>query len=68
MTTSSSIDNTVTKPSETESNKALTLSELLAESLRAKKEAANYPQPNKPNFSQRPSRPPHGTRRAMGKR
>jgi hypothetical protein len=67
MTTSSSIDNTITTPSETES-KVLTLSELLAESLRAKKEAVNYPQPNKTNFSQRPSRPPHGTRRAMGKR
>lgn len=45
-----------------------TLTELLAESLRAKKEEANYPQPNKDRFSQRPSRPPHGTRRAMGKR
>jgi hypothetical protein len=67
MTTSSSIDNTITTPSETES-KVLTLSELLAESLRAKKEAVNYPQPNKTNFSQRPNRPPHGTRRAMGKR
>jgi hypothetical protein len=67
MTTSSSINNTITTPSETES-KVLTLSELLAESLRAKKEAVNYPQPNKTNFSQRPSRPPHGTRRAMGKR
>jgi hypothetical protein len=68
MTTFSSIDNTVTTPSETESNKGLTLSELLAESLRVKKEAVNYPQPNKANFSQRPNRPPHGTRRAMGKR
>ena len=63
MTTSS--ENSVAIPSET---KTLTLSELLAESLRAKKEAVNYPQPNKANFSQRPNRPPHGTPRAMGKR
>jgi hypothetical protein len=63
MTTSS--ENSVATTSET---KTLTLSELLAESLRAKKEAVNYPQPNKANFSQRPNRPPHGTRRAMGKR
>ena len=67
MTTSSSCDTANATLNETES-KVLTLSELLAESLRAKKEAVNYPQPNKTNFSQRPSRPPHGTRRAMGKR
>lgn len=45
-----------------------TLTELLAESLQTKKEAVNYPQPSKDRFSQRPSRPPHGTRRSMGKR
>jgi len=45
-----------------------TLTELLAESLRAKQTAINYPQPDKDRFSQRPSRPPHGTRRSMGKR
>ncbi|HMU88359.1 MAG TPA: hypothetical protein PKL69_08600 [Agitococcus sp.] len=45
-----------------------TLTALLAESLQSKKEATNYPQPNKDRFSQRPSRPPHGTRRSMGKR
>jgi len=60
-------DNAATKP-DIEVSKPLTLSELLAESLRAKKEAANYPQPNKTRFAQRLSRPPHGTRRAMGKR
>ncbi|HQV21978.1 MAG: hypothetical protein H6996_03590 [Moraxellaceae bacterium] len=50
------------------STKTLTLSALLAESLQSKKEEVNYPQPDKVRFSQRPSRPPHGTRRAMGKR
>ena len=50
------------------STKTLTLSALLAESLQSKKEEDNYPQPDKVRFSQRPSRPPHGTRRAMGKR
>ena len=59
-------DNTAPAVQDTQATKTLT--ELLAESLRAKKEAANYPQPNKDRFSQRPSRPPHGTRRAMGKR
>ncbi len=53
---------------DTSSTKTLTLSALLAESLQSKKEDINYPQPDKVRFSQRPSRPPHGTRRAMGKR
>lgn len=65
----SSTDNTKSNPTdEAKNTQPLTLSALLAESLSAKKDEVGYPQPNKSRFSQRPSRPPHGTRRAMGKR
>lgn len=59
------IENTATDNSE-----PLTLSAIFADALRAKKEqkATGFQQQNKPNHHKTPNRPPHGTRRSMGKR
>jgi len=44
--------------------------EFIADALRAKKDqkATGFQQQNKPNHHKTPNRPPHGTRRSMGKR
>lgn len=53
-----------------ESKEPVTLSEFIADALRAKKDQKStaFQQQNKPNHHKTPNRPPHGTRRSMGKR
>lgn len=47
----------------------MTLSSLLADALKTKNSQKKwYERDNKSNHDQRPGRPPHGTRRSMGKR
>lgn len=59
-------------PENIESNNsdALTLSAIFADALRAKKNQKTtvYQPQNKDNHHKTPNRPPHGTRRSMGKR
>jgi len=59
-----------TENAETNNNEPMTLSSIFADALRAKKEqkATGFQQQNKPNHHKTPNRPPHGTRRSMGKR
>lgn len=59
-----------TENAETDNSEPLTLSAIFAEALRAKKDqkATGFQQQNKANHHKTPSRPPHGTRRSMGKR
>lgn len=59
-----------TENTETNNSEPLTLSSIFADALRAKKEQkqASYQQANKDQHHKTPNRPPHGTRRSMGKR
>lgn len=54
----------------TDNSEPLTLSAIFADALRAKKEqkTIGYQPQNKDSHHKTPNRPPHGTRRSMGKR
>ena len=64
------VESLPTENTETNNNEPLTLSAIFADALRAKKDqkATGFQQQNKPNHHKTPNRPPHGTRRSMGKR
>ncbi len=75
--TSTEQSSTATTPAEaevltrenTEASHSTTLAERIAEALRAKNDnQVGYQPPNKANHHKTPHRPPHGTRRSMGKR
>ena len=59
-----------TENTNTDDSQPLTLSAIFADALRAKKDqkAKGYQSQNKDNHHKTPNRPPHGTRRSMGKR
>ena len=59
-----------TENTDTDDIQPLTLSAIFADALRAKKDqkAKGYQPQNKDNHHKTPNRPPHGTRRSMGKR
>lgn len=60
----------IEQPSTIEPDKEpVTLSAFIADALRAKNSAKSwYQQSNKDSHHKTPNRPPHGTRRSMGKR
>jgi hypothetical protein len=59
-----------TASTEIHNTESVSLSLFFADALRIKKdkEQAGFQQQNKPNHHKTPNRPPHGTRRSMGKR
>ena len=64
------VENLPTENTETNSSESLTLSAIFADALRAKKNQKTtvYQPQNKDSHHKTPNRPPHGTRRSMGKR
>lgn len=67
VTASTEEDTVVTE--NTDATRLVTLAERIAEALSAKNSLqAGYQPPNKANHHKTPHRPPHGTRRSMGKR
>ncbi len=68
--TTTDVESLPIENTETDNSEPITLSSIFADALRAKKDQKTtaFQQQNKPNHHKTPNRPPHGTRRSMGKR